>query len=160
MQSDDTVRIPLRARDGSVRAYAVVDAADAEWVSQRRWYWLCRRYAASRTATRQCILLHREILGLVPGDGLCGDHIDRDTLNNRRSNLRAISQTGNTQNTSKRVGVTSRFRGVSWAKDRGKWRACIKLHGKMLHLGSFDSEKEAAEVARNARLRFLPYATD
>lgn len=37
MHDQDTVRIPLRARDGSIRAYALVDAADAEWLSQWTW---------------------------------------------------------------------------------------------------------------------------
>lgn len=165
MQVDDTiVRIPLRARDGSVRAYAIVDAADAEFISQWRWqinsvtgYALRKKREGQRTHT---IYLHRELLGLVPADGLFGDHIDRDRLNCRRSNLRVLRLGENQQNTSAQRGTSSVYRGVSWIAQSGKWRAAIRVKSKTYTLGLFENESDAANAARVARQQILPFSTD
>ena len=161
MQVDDTARIPLRARDGSIRAYVIIDAADAAWVNQ--WRWSLSEGYAYRTATvnrrKSTVWLHRALLGCAPGDGIEVDHADRDKLNCRRQNLRKTNHAGNTQNVSP-SGGTSIHRGVSWDKSRGKWNAYITVSGTRKNLGRFGSEGEAAEVARDARARMMPYATD
>lgn len=163
MQSDDIARIPLRARDGSVRAYAIVDATDADFVNQWRWGLIGKRYVA-RSAwvdgrTRN-FYLHRELMGLTRGDGLEVDHRDRNRLNHRRSNLRVVTPRANSQNVSSTAGTSSKYRGVTWDKRRRKWQAQVMADGKRQHLGSYSSEEEAAEVARNARATLMPYATD
>src|SRR5206468_3438806 len=88
LPSDDaTVTLPLRRKDGTIRAYALIDAADAAFVTPWRWH-LGERYV-TRTAKingrGHTIFLHRELLGLPRvSDGRQGDHINRDTLDNRR----------------------------------------------------------------------------
>lgn len=167
MRPDDTapdgaVLIPLRARDGSIRAYAIVDAADADWANQ--WHWsLNGPYACRGTMSggvRRTHRLHREILGLKPGDGLHADHINRNKLDNRRSNLRAVTRSGNAQNTPSQRASSSVHRGVHWAKHANKWVAHIKIDGRTRHLGCFVDELEAARVAKAARMEAFPYATD
>lgn len=153
---DGSVRIPLRARDGSVRAYAIVDAADAEFANQWRWC-LNDGYAVCRTHSAR---LHRVLLGLTHGDGLEGDHINRDRLDNRRANLRVLTKAGNCQNKSSYTGAASPFRGVHWHKTSGKWLANVRANGKVHHLGLFATQEEAAEVAREGRRRLLPHAID
>jgi hypothetical protein len=165
MCSDDTtVRIPLRAVDGSVRAYTVVDSTDADWASQWRWHLLRVGYAARSEhnhGNRRMFYLHRELMGLSAGDGLTVDHRNLDKLDNRRSNLRVIPQSGQPQNRPQiNNGWTSTYRGVSWHSGARKWRARIEVGGKAKLLGLFSSEEEAAEVARAARLTHMPYATD
>lgn len=161
---EDTVRIPLRARDGSVRAYALVDAADAERVNQWRWSLTPQGYARrgiSINGIPFIILLHRELLGLpLKSDGRTGDHINRDKLDNRRANLRILSQAENAQNRPSAKGATSQYRGVHWSKHHQKWVATVGLGGKQLRLGTFHDEEVAASVAREARGRLLPHATD
>lgn len=160
MQTDDSIRIPLRTRDRkTVRAYVIIDAADAQWVNQWRWCLNSVGYAVRREG-KDIVLLHRALLGLVKGDGMEGDHIDRDKLNCRRSNLRAITKHGNRQNVPARKGASSKYRGVSWDKAAGKWVAGIGINGKRKYLGYFTDEHEAAEVARAARARYLPFALD
>jgi hypothetical protein len=157
--------VPLFARSGALRAYAVIDGDDLEWVSQWRWYLNSCGYAArseqrSSDAPRT-ILLHREMLGIARGDRLReGDHRNRDRLDNRRGNLRVIPRGSQSQNVPSYKGSSSQYRGVSWDKDAGKWRAYIRTHGKLKHLGLFVSETEAAEVARIARAQSLLYAVD
>ncbi|MGE3267179.1 MAG: AP2 domain-containing protein [Chloroflexota bacterium] len=158
-----TASIPLHTRAGSIRAYAVVDAADAEWASQWRWSLDSDGYAVRSTydhGRRRLLKLHRALLGLIHGDDTEGDHIDRDRLNDRRNNLRATTREGNGQNVSSFSGSTSEFRGVSWENGRQKWRADIKANGRSKNLGYFDTESEAAEAARLARARLMPFAVD
>lgn len=166
MRPDDTapdgaVLIPLRARNGSIRAYAIVDAADADWVNRYRWA-LSGGYAFRTTQVdgrKRTLWLHREILGLTSGDGLSGDHKNRDRLDNRRSNLRPIPRPSNSQNKGVRPGSSSRYRGVSWDASRRKWVAQVN-NGRHVYLGRFDDEIEAARAARQGRARLLPYAVD
>lgn len=167
MHPDDTcpdgaVRIPLRARDGSIRAYAIVDAVDADWLNQWRWHLDNRGYAV-RTARSdgrlRMIQMHRAVLGLTPGDGLEGDHINRDRLDNRRSNLRSVTKIENRQNIAGRPG-SSMYRGVYWNKAASKWQAYISISGTYRYLGLFTDEHEAGRVARAARLSLMGGAVD
>lgn len=160
---DGAIRIPLRNRQHVVRAYAVVDATDADWVNQWRWFLDDDGYAARRPwidGRQVWILLHRELLGLSHGDIREGDHIDRDRLNNRRCNLRVATKTINRQNRAALAGSSSQHRGVGWDKRRSKWAAYARKDGRMLNLGRFDDELEAAGLALTARLELMPGATD
>ena len=168
MLSDDIARIPLHARDGSVRAYAIVDAVDAAlpWVSRYRWS-LSSKGVAYRTLPKgSCgpdgrhIRLHRAILGITGWDGIQGDHIDRDKLNNRRSNLRPVTNAQNRQNVGSYRGASSAFRGVCWDKARQMWKAEVRLDRKTCFVGRFASEEDAAIAALETRRRLLPWAVN
>jgi hypothetical protein len=90
------------------------------------------------------------------------DHIDRNRANNAIANLREASQSQNLANAGKRFrkkGCHSRYKGVSFRNDSSKWVAYIGVDKKLIHLGQFDSELEAA-VAYNesALVHFGPFA--
>lgn len=151
-------KIPLRKRDGSIRAYALVDAADFPSLQGYRWH-LCNGYVARKNSLQQNVYMHRELLGLSSGDGLEGDHKNRNKLDNRRSNLRVGGLPDNRQNLAASGYQTwagrktsSKYRGVSVCES-GRWRAYAK--GK--HLGRYDSEEEAARVAAAARAEAMPW---
>jgi len=73
------------------------------------------------------------------------DHKDNDKLNDRLYNLQVIT---NRQNTSKdKRGGTSKYTGVYM--DKKKWRAAIRINGKIKYLGLFTDEKEAAKAYQN-----------
>lgn len=156
-----TARIPLLAKNGSVRAYALIDAVDAEWASQWPWHVGTKNYVVRNiwNGTRyKSLRLHRELMGLAEGDLRQADHIDRDPLNCRRDNLRIVTGAQNVQNTRSRVGSSSQFRGVS--KRGNRWRANLQVSGNAVRLGTFDSEIEAAEAVRSARLVLMTHAVD
>lgn len=61
------------------------------------------------------------------------DHIDGNRLNNDPTNLREVSRAENQQN----------VRHCGAHKSRQRWRACLKVNGKHVHLGMADSQEEA-----------------
>ena len=156
-------RFPLFSRSGQILAHAVIDASDAEWVRQWPWSLGSTGYVV-RTIDgpngQRKIRLHRELLKLGHDDTRQVDHIDRDRMNNRRSNLRILTLAQNTQNVSSQIGSTSIYRGVCWKKDKGKWQASVRVGGVSKHLGYFDNEDAAAAAARDGRLIHMPYAVD
>lgn len=152
-------QIPLRRRDGTVRAYALVDDSDFEGVSRYRWH-LANGYVA-RDAPRPHrvkILLHRELLGLAADDHREVDHRDRNPLNCCRSNLRVATRSLNGQNLPAQRDARSRFRGVTWDRKLGRWRAQVMLRRRNHFLGTFDSETDAAWAAQAFRDEHMPFA--
>jgi hypothetical protein len=155
------VQIPLRNRRGEAIAYALVDDDDAAQ-AEHRWHLSAQGYAARYMRKSEGLgqlLMHRAILGLTRGDGLQCDHISRDGLDNRRSNLRVVTHAQNQQNQGARDGSTSPYRGVSWVTSRGVWRADGRHHGTHF-LGYFASEEAAAAVASAFRAKYMPFSED
>lgn len=136
--------------------FAKVDASDYGWLSQLVWHaWIGngRDYYAQCNQTgldgrRIMPRMHRLIMGLKLGDGLEVDHINHDTLDNRRSNLRVVTHAQNALNQRKRSHNTSGFKGVSFKN--GRWQAKISLNYRQIYLGLFASAEEAGEAYRVA----------
>jgi hypothetical protein len=158
--SDDglTAQVPLQDVLGEIVGYTTIDAADVAWAQQWRWNLSPKGYV-TRGGKDGTTYLHRELLGLVRGDGVFGDHINRDPLDNRRGNLRDATPSESPQNVPGRPG-TSTHRGVSWHARICVWAAYLNVGGKRHHLGYFPFEEEAAEAARAAREQLMPFATD
>lgn len=154
--------VPLRNRAGEVIAHAVLDAQDAEQ-AEHRWFQNSDGYVVRNVPRAEggqaTLSLARVIMGLVPGDGLEVDHINRFKLDNQRQNLRIVTHAQNMQNRVKRGG-TSRHRGVSWLKDRQKWRARARIDGTDVFIGDFESEEAAADAARDFRREHMPFSID
>ena len=89
-------------------------------------------------------ILHRYIMNAKPGQQI--DHIDRNKLNNQRSNLRFCNYTQNQANTPKKPDLTSVYKGVHWDKQKKRWKTQIKFNQKVIYLGRFQSEIEAAKA--------------
>lgn len=66
------------------------------------------------------------------------DHINRDSADHRWDNLRKVSNTKNSRNSSRRQNNLSGMSGVCWFKKTQQWRARVTLGGKGHHLGLYD----------------------
>jgi hypothetical protein len=83
------------------------------------------------------------------------DHKDRNTFNNRKSNLRLATATENAQNRSIYKNNTSGFTGVSWDKVSCKWKAQIQYHKKKIALGLFDNKEDAIKTRLKAEAKYF-----
>jgi len=144
--ADETKRIPLG--DGH---YALVDAADYEWLRQYNWR-LQNGYAARRNKTRTTYM-HREIM--KPPKGMMVDHVNHNKRDNRRANLRICTRQQNTQNNASHAGASSRFKGVSYCREKDKWLAKIWFEGQRIWLGYFLDEAEAARAYDRAAVELF-----
>lgn len=141
----DTAFIAIRNRKGQTVAEVAVDASDAPSLCQYRWCLgsgYVRRGERMEDGQFRNVYLHRQIMN--PPDGLTVDHVDRNPLNNRRSNLRVCSQGLNNVNRLKRLGCSSIHKGVF--RRRKGWAAEIRTGGVRHYLGQFASEIKAAQA--------------
>lgn len=107
-----------------------------------------------RTLRLSRIVLERK-LGRPLTKGEQADHKNRNILDNRRSNLRVASNMQNQANRLKTKRSTSGYKGVSWFKHLGKWRADIQKDGKLRYLGHFSDKVEAAKAYDRAALELF-----
>lgn len=118
-----------------------VDDEDFLELSKYRWHQAngyAMRHISSKPDKR--IYMHRQILNTP--EGLVTDHINGDKLDNRKENLRAATIVQNSGNSKKRAGL-SEYKGVSFFKPRGYWRARITIDGRCTLIGYFRSQEEA-----------------
>lgn len=137
----------------NIEKKAIFDIEDIKKVSQYKWHLHLRksdmRYdvCTNQPQTRKYIILSR-FLTDCPQDKFV-DHINRDTLDNRKQNLRICTTFENNQNqgTNKSGCV-----GVCWDKSRNKWRVMI---GK-INIGRFDNFEDAVKARKQAELTYFP----
>ena len=91
----------------------------------------------------------------ITDESLVVDHIDGNTLNNRKSNLRICTQSNNVCNKSFMSNNTSGIIGVSWDKQRRKWAPEIRIESKRCHLGRFELFEEAVYARYIAELNLF-----
>jgi hypothetical protein len=135
---------------------ALINDGDVEIVSRLSWYPSTNKqstttYVRGRLDKRShpsAIHLHRLLL-CFPLFHV--DHINGNGLDNRRCNLRAASPQQNACNIPLRQNKTSIYRGVYLAGAR--WAACIRVNRKLINLGQYESEEEAAIAYDTASLK-------
>lgn len=141
---------------------AMVDVDDYEWLVQFKWFarwdanvqgfYACRngkRYGPRSLGKREPqIQMHRQILNLASGDKRLVDHVNRNTLDNRRSNIRIATYSQNTHNTGLRSTNKTGLKGVSLHGRTGKYQATMRADGKQLYLGLYSTKEEAYEVVK------------
>lgn len=99
--------------------------------------------------------MQRFIMG-VTDPNIDVDHKNHDSLDNQRHNLRVCAEGQNNANARKTtLKRSSKFKGVSWYKDREMWGAHIRFQGKLKHLGFFADESAAAAAYDEAAARLF-----
>lgn len=131
---------------------ALVDDADFDWLNQWKWHVTAGGYAQRRETKSDggaYILMHRLIVA-APG-GVFADHINHDTLDNRRDNLRLATTAQSIRNTRAWKNRSSVFKGVRLSRNR--WAAVIQANGTVFNLGFFLTQREAAQAYNEAAIQ-------
>lgn len=142
---ENTARIPL-----GKGVYTLIDKVDLPLVLNHSWYSFDQRPRAGIYARAKIdgktTPLHRFLLG-VNDPKVIVDHIDRDTLNNRRLNLRITNRFGSAQNRKRgNTGYTGVCEIFNKSSGLVRYRAYIRGHNKRLYLGTYATAEEAAVV--------------
>ena len=133
----------------------VVDDDDYKMLMENKW---CAVNTGGYVYAQRCHpkgkiknpRIHRVVMGITDPK-MCVDHIDHDTLNNQKSNLRVCTSSENNRNRKSRTGDECVYKGVSrhWNTKNGEfigWRAQICSNGKRKNVGVFETEEEAAKA--------------
>lgn len=134
--------------------FAIVDEADAGMIL-RMGAWSAKAnswgaYYAGRLEGRpqRLVSMHALIAGCE-----APDHVNRNSLDNRRINLRPATPEQNNANRARYRNSKSGYKGVYWAKRDRKWKAAICVSGRRVSLGLFDDPVEAARAYNAAALK-------
>lgn len=103
---------------------------------------------ATATVNKKTVFLHRLIMN--PPKGMVVDHINGDTLDNRRVNLRVCTQFENMRNRKTNYNNKFGYKGVCKHKQSGKYRSRISVDGVRLSLGLFYTPEEAYDEYKKA----------
>jgi hypothetical protein len=130
--------------------YAMVDDEDYDNLNQYKWRYSLG-YAVRTTLAKESsrderrnVRMHRQIMNCDMD--LEVDHIDGDTLNNKKSNLRICTHGQNMSNRKSSSVSGSKYLGVSWHKGNKMWQANITANGKQKNLGYSKTEDECARM--------------
>lgn len=82
------------------------------------------------------------------------DHNDRNTLNNRKYNLRPSTFSENMQNRGLFKNNKSGITGVFWRPKEQMWQVYININNKKIHLGWCSSKEEAIKIRLNAEYKY------
>lgn len=146
-----------------VATHALVD--DEDYATLAAFHWSLDQDGYARRSWRRqgktySERMHRRLLGLTTGSVLVGDHRNGNRLDNQRRNLRAVTVMENAQRRAPRKVGTSRFRGVHRLRSSGKWQASVRYRDRMFHLGTWDTEEEAADIAARVRGALMAYSEE
>lgn len=164
----DIVSIFLNKRDGS-KLECLIDIQDLEKVMSFPGKWLDSWSPGGRTHyvrgnTKRhdkptSIILARFIMDAPKGMHV--DHINHNTLDNRRKNLRIVNALQNGQN-KKGASRNSKtgIRNVVWRDDIQKYCVYMRVNKKTRNLGSYKTIEEAEKAAIKAREKLMPFSKD
>jgi hypothetical protein len=139
-------KIPLGI---DMKEYSLVDKQFAH-LDKFKWRKDHYGYATAYVNGKQ-VKLHQLIIGKKEGYDI--DHISRDKLDNRKSNLRHATRKVNVRNTGMYKHNTSGHKGISWETGRKKWSAKIQTDGVTYNLGRFNDIKDAIKARKEAQLK-------
>lgn len=120
----------------------IVSHEDAEWLSKLTFHLTWKGYVATniKQVDGSYKAIHLQRLLMRPEDGFVVDHINGSKLDNRRENLRIVSNSDNCAAARKPQKSHSGIRGVH--RHRNGW--CVTYRGK--YLGKYDTKEEAHKI--------------
>lgn len=138
---------------------AIIDATDYKSVNEVHWHSFWNKCTRSYYARASCagvlkgVLMHRYILG-VSDPKIEVDHLNGNTLDNRRENLRIATREQNRQNRGPYKNTKSGYAGVFWHKRDERWSVYINANGTRIHCGYFKELQAAIERRKAAEIEF------
>jgi len=135
--------------------HAIIDNKDFKYLNQWKWsfdglYAIRGHYLGKIDGKNKYkkIYMHREINQTPIGAET--DHINKNKLDNRRSNLRTVTKSQNNRNRNAYKCNKTGISGVHWYNNLGKYRSSIVINGQRISLGYFLNINDAIVTRRKA----------
>ena len=141
----------LYNKNGEKIKEVLIDIEDVEYVGQYKWSIGASGKYVSSWGNGTRILLHRFIMN--PPKNKIVDHINRDTFDNRKCNLRIATRSQNAMNTKLRADNSSGYKGVYYLKNRNRWRIEITIAGEC-HVAFSKTKEEAIQKRKEMELEY------
>ena len=155
-EKNNIAYIILKNKEKEIVGKAIIDLDDIELIKDYGWYLNNKGYVvATKGSNCERLWLHRIVIGATD-DIECVDHIDRNPLNNTKSNLRPCTNTENKRNNSRKTKETASKSGYKNIEIvyGGKYRVSISCNGKRYKSTSFETLEEAL-IWRNEKMNEL-----
>jgi hypothetical protein len=153
------IKIALNLGDVAT-VYTLIDNVDWPLVKRYRWrveyIRSCfRAFTYIRVSGKtKTLYLHRLLMN--PPKELVVDHINGDSLDNRRKNLRVCTTQQNSMNQGKKnKNTSSKYKGVCWIKRDKRWMAAIRAENRKINLGYYKDELEAVKAYNKAAKKYF-----
>jgi len=143
----------------------MVDDEDAPMVLSKKWhinwyalknrglhYFLNNTHIDGKSVSKS---LHRTIMGCVCNDGKVVDHIDGNTLNCTKENMRICSHTGNMRNQTLHKNNKTGYKGVSRRTNGKRFTTYIRVGGKTINCGTFSNAEDAAKRYDECAIKYF-----
>ena len=144
---DGYAEIILYDKNQKEKTRVLIDEDDIDKIKNIKWCY--DRYVRNTTLK---ISLHRLIMGCDEKSVV--DHINGNTLDNRKYNLRICDISKNAMNQKISTRNKSGYKGVFWDKNRNKWRVTISIDKKPIMVGRYDTLEEALKARKDAEEKY------
>ena len=138
------------------------DLEDYDKIKDYCWFLDNRGYILTNTfgsKNQKMIQMHRLLMNYPKNKDV--DHINHNTKDNRKSNLRICSHCDNQKNMKLCSDNTSGVTGVSWDKSKNNWIAYIQSNNKSIYIGRYSDFDEAVKMRKEAeKIYFGEYSYD
>lgn len=148
---DTYAEIIIYNKDNEEFLRTKIDLEDVDKVNDFKWSF--KNPYIDTKPNGKSMYLHRYLMAVDDSD-IQVDHINRDKLDNRKSNLRLVTNHQNCFNKNVKSDNTSGYSGVNWDKRYQKWRARIK-NGREIHLGYFKTKEEAIAARKESEKKYF-----
>lgn len=160
---EDCAVLIIQRRNGETYE-VLLDFQDVLTVAKYHWHaigkkkWPYIRGRSSETGLKS-VAIHQLIMGFPVG--MVIDHINHNIHDNRRQNLRVITNGENQQNLKgARSYSSSGARGIHWCKRSNRWVGQVRVGGKCLYQRKFADLDKAIAAVTSARFELMPYTTN
>jgi hypothetical protein len=126
----------------------LVDDDDFDFINKFGWHVDSKGYARCKKDGKGTFMAR--LIMKVTDPQIFVDHINGNSLDNRKCNIRLSSNSQNQANRQNHPLNKSGYRGVCWAKDTKKWQASIKVNCRSIYLGQFINIEDAADAYKKA----------
>lgn len=128
-----------------------IDLEDLDRVKEYNWFVHPNGYLMTNDNHYR---LHRLIMNITDPT-IRVDHINHNCFDNRKINLRLTNASTNTMNAKVRINNSSGVTGVTWLKDKNKWRATITINYKTISLGHYINFDDAVAARKAAEEKYF-----